>query len=923
MLPNLIFLGLFAQSVFADEIRTTQPFLLKPDGVGFLGWLSPNQCQKERRCDIIIVDPLTGQLYVEQSDDAIGTRVYSSRAWELSQRIPYESHEGLVDKTEDAWGMEVTYAYDDRDLIEINWSDGRVVQIAYDRKGRVVSLADSDNHLLSFSWGKDRNRMVDSQGHLVEWWLDKGRITTRNSLGVEASLLIKDSEVVGWIDPRGIETRLISEEGGFQIDQGGLRTWQIQHNQSRPTQITLSGSGSWRWVRDDDGQIKELIDPTGNTVKILRNNRLIWRLQRSNGFIDLQFSKEEDLEEIRDVSGRLMFIKRDVLGRIIRIEDAVGEMFSIRRDRAGAVTKLVMRDGAEWNLEWDDSGWLRSIVTPKQEVWGFQRDVWGSITKIERSHWPTIDIRRDQFQRWTKISQDSRVITASRDMYGRLIAMNIDEQQDMTIQRDTLGQITKIKLNDAEWILKRDTFGNVVRWNNITITRGVWDSIVQHSIDDHVWQWGRDGQARLQNIVSEEQLDIQYDGLGFPVEWTLGDEYNKIQRNHWGWVTAFDDTWVDRDPRGLVSKVGVLDQEWRFNRDAAGRILVVKAPYELQLGFSRSTGGEVEQCRLPSGALQHFEWQTNQMNQAYTNDEGQRYPIGSNTKISSWLLPYTKTIQNPMVSSNYVGVHTIQHFENVDIVDYDPFHFVQQVCDLSSCFHFDYDARGRIRSVDDGSGLPINIVWGWSGWNEAPLLIGGTLGIHSELGMLVQTNGHQHQEYPIWEDQPISLGWAPDDEFADSARWINEQLYLGGVTASWSGKQTFLDTLDRAVQTEYPWQSNTFEAELFSMVAESSFWNRPLELLWSMGVIDTMDWKLPQSESPLPWVDQSWLSDGNILNMSVAALPIKESALEELLMSTLLSGHPDPSIEEILSILLVDEDVGFLVDQSSLLSVLK
>ena len=69
MFPLIIFLGLLSQPVLADSASTVQPFLLQPDGVGYLGWLTPEQCHNDRRCDIVIVDPSSGFLYVEQSDD--------------------------------------------------------------------------------------------------------------------------------------------------------------------------------------------------------------------------------------------------------------------------------------------------------------------------------------------------------------------------------------------------------------------------------------------------------------------------------------------------------------------------------------------------------------------------------------------------------------------------------------------------------------------------------------------------------------------------------------------------------------------------------------------------------------------------------------------------------------------------------------
>ena len=86
MLSTLFLLsGLNEAQASPSSIGET-PFLLSPVGVDYLGWLTPNQCALNARCDVVVVDPKTGKLYLEQSDDLIGTRVYNDRTWGLSHR---------------------------------------------------------------------------------------------------------------------------------------------------------------------------------------------------------------------------------------------------------------------------------------------------------------------------------------------------------------------------------------------------------------------------------------------------------------------------------------------------------------------------------------------------------------------------------------------------------------------------------------------------------------------------------------------------------------------------------------------------------------------------------------------------------------------------------------------------------------------
>ena len=62
------------------------------------------ECGINERCDVVVVDPRTGKLYLEQSDDLVGTRVYNDRTWGLSHRVEYELQESLVQSVQDFLG---------------------------------------------------------------------------------------------------------------------------------------------------------------------------------------------------------------------------------------------------------------------------------------------------------------------------------------------------------------------------------------------------------------------------------------------------------------------------------------------------------------------------------------------------------------------------------------------------------------------------------------------------------------------------------------------------------------------------------------------------------------------------------------------------------------------------------------------------
>ncbi len=910
---------LFAQSAHANALSGTSsvvPFLLSPKGVDYLGWLTPDRCTTRGRCDVVIVNPQTGRLFVQQSDDDSGVRVYHERTWQLSNRVEYDLVEGLVHGVTDYWGTSLAYRYEDRNLVAVEWADGRDIQIEYDRKGRVVSMTDGEQNALKFSWGKDgRHRMINSEGQLLNWRVSNDSVKVTDSWGHTASTVYEDSKLVGWVDPRGLKTNIVYTDTGMTIDQAGVREWRLESRDDQLQSVEQVGSGVWSWQFNEDGKVASIVDPSKKSVKVLYTNEQSVRLQRSNGFVDFVYD-DDQLIAIKDISGPLVRIERDIRGRIEHIEDAVGEKISFERDANGRIQRLTLRDGREWVVEYDGNGALRNIILPNQEVWGIQRDSWGTIVKLERSHDPDVSFSVHKGA-WTSMDVPSgERWRVRRDGYNRIVEV-MTPSGNIRLGRDILGQVESIDIQNHHWSIERDIFGNIVRWNDLQIEYGAWDQITAHQIGTNRWEWARDNAGRLVGVQTETTLNIEYDGMGNPIRWSKGDATSELKRNHWGWVSNIDNQWIQRDPRGFPEKFGVYDLSWRVNRNAAGFPLVIKAPYGVQLGLDLSDTNGIYRVRLPSGALQTFYLGKDGIKQLYTNEEGQEALIGTvpRTTWSSRFLSPSFSVRS--VSSDAVGVYTVEQSDNVQIVDYDAFHFVQQVCDLSSCLHFSYDPRGRLVGIEDGTGLPTSIVWGWTGWGEGPLLIGGTTGVHTPLGMVVQSAGGSHFENPFWfGDALVKNGDLNDDglideemssspmlRFADAASFSSEGLHLEGTPVAIGEQQAILHDDGQVLQFDAPWKSGGVESQLFESVGDSSIWNRPVDMLFEMGIVSAPSWVSNLNESPLKWVSERWVDtgqEGDAWKLGVQSVPLNEDRVEAWILLKLLNGQADPSNAEIL-----------------------
>ena len=58
-----------------------------------------------------------------------------------------------------------------------------------------------------------------------------------------ATMMVDENGLTGWIDPRGLETRIESTPTDIRIEQSGLRTWKLSHEDGMLTELELMGSG--------------------------------------------------------------------------------------------------------------------------------------------------------------------------------------------------------------------------------------------------------------------------------------------------------------------------------------------------------------------------------------------------------------------------------------------------------------------------------------------------------------------------------------------------------------------------------------------------------------------------------------------------------------------------------------------------------
>ena len=319
-----------------------------------------------------------------------------------------------------------------------------------------------------------------------------------------------------------------------------------------------------------------------------------------------------------------------------------------------------------------------------------------------------------------------------------------------------------------------------------------------------------------------------------------------------------------------------------------------------------STNG-IHRIRFPNGEMQTFQLQHEGLAQWHTNVQAQEETLPTAPRTdwtSKWL---NEIYLSDEYSVHNVGIHTIEDAQDIQTVEYDSFHFVKRLCDLASCSEFSYDPRGRLVAIEDGTGLPTTIVWGWNGWLETPLLIGGTIGFHTPRGMIIQSAGTQELTSLFWNhtDGPSKV----EQPFVDAATYYKGVFSWMDSSLNIAGQNAYLDGVERPLQNEKPWMSEGIESTLYAFANERSIWNQPLKILLDLSVVELPSWVNMGADSPLGWVSTEWLSSDQSWATQVNGLPITEGPIETWLLLEILAGHADPSNNEVLFRLIDDPNI--------------
>lgn len=404
-------------------------------------------------------------------DDRLPRRVIDA----LGGVTVYEWDQGLLIRTVDPTGVQVTFGYDALgELTSATDAAGNTTRFERDSTGQLAAIVSPAGHRTQFAFDAGvMVRRADPDGATWNFEYTTGRrlAAVVDPVGARTSFEYgPHGRVTHVTDALGRTTAQAFDEmgnlAGLTLADGAQ--WSFVHDGlARLREVVDPSGGSWKREYDAIGHLSATMDPTGVRQEMtLRRRERREDARTAFGESSVRFDETGRVVERTAEDGARTAISYDLCGREIELVDAEGGVTRIVRDAAGRPREVqspagrsihftydecgrpsAMQDGAGGRtvLHYDADSRVVRRVLPTGEAETVDYDPLGRVTRITTPGRGTSRYRYDLLGRvvWT---QDPRDGTRSfrYDAAGQLIAATNGIGGETTYERDRLGRVTRI-----------------------------------------------------------------------------------------------------------------------------------------------------------------------------------------------------------------------------------------------------------------------------------------------------------------------------------------------------------------------------------------------------------------------------------------------------------------------------------------------
>ncbi|MGD0167345.1 MAG: DUF6531 domain-containing protein [Gaiellaceae bacterium] len=383
------------------------------------------------------------------------------------------------------------------DGYELAYSDQTT--LSFDQAGHLLSITDSNGNAISIGYDSNglRSQITGSVGRAVH--------LTHNDAGLLTQLDLPDGRSVSYgytaglltsvTDPRGNTTHYayngqgelvsIVDANGHTVvtnsydDQGRVlsqtdalgRTTTFSYGEDGSSTISDARGHTWRYLYDENGNLKSEIDPdgdatsyaydnAGNTTSVtdaLGNKLSTGYDAKSNPTnLDLPdgstrqatYNAFGDPISLTDGAGNTTSIEYDALGNPTLVTRADGSKASYSYDSRGLPVSYTNPSGATTSFSYNDQGTLASSTSALGEVSSYGDDASGNVTSFVDPRGSAPGANPDGY-RWHETYDYAGDLTSLTDPLGDRTTFAYDAVGNLTSRTDPNGHTTSYSYDAA------------------------------------------------------------------------------------------------------------------------------------------------------------------------------------------------------------------------------------------------------------------------------------------------------------------------------------------------------------------------------------------------------------------------------------------------------------------------------------------
>jgi RHS repeat-associated protein len=457
------------------------------------------------------------------------------------------------------WIRFARYEYDDKGrLVRVTDADDYVWTYTYDEFNRLVR--DTDRAGLSFCFRYDeKDRGIEAWGEYI------GKTDPSLADDVPKFLYDKHTRAKGIYHrkfdyyARGYtevtdttETRRYFGNAKGMLDKavtGGAVTSSKYDERGFEIEKTDPIGATTRWVRDERGRVLEVVDALGRrtTIEWDAHGLPVQAIDPAGGVTRAQRDGRGNLETLHDAAGSMTQYAHDERGLLLSVTGPTGATIRYAYDVHGNLVEVVQPNGGRWTLTYDAFGRRLSARDPTgaetRHTYSDRGDLLavydavGSVTRHSydgERHLAQVVSPKGHVTQFSWGGLDKLCIR--RNAKGHAVRMTYSREGELVELHNEREEVHRLRYNAAGKLIAEETF------------------------DRRTIQYRNDPAGRVVRVETgaKETLEFIFDAVGQLIVRKLADGSEET---------------FDYNARGELVRATNADGEYRFERDALGRVV--------------------------------------------------------------------------------------------------------------------------------------------------------------------------------------------------------------------------------------------------------------------------------------------------------------------------------------------------------------